>query len=137
MSPESIVAIIGGFIALSSIIGVIARKAPKKINKVKYVIKWRDLQKLCAHSETWSDAILKADSLLDEVLKKRRKTGSSMGERLVEAQHTFTNNDAVWVSHKLANNIRKYGDDKKLNEKNVKDSLIAYRQALRDLGALK
>jgi hypothetical protein len=54
---------------------------------------------------------------------------------MVSAQKQFTSNDAVWKAHKLANKIRTQ-DQPKLKENEVKESLIAYRQALRDLRAL-
>lgn len=58
-----------------------------------------------------------------------------MGERMVSAQKSFSANDAVWKAHKLANKLRQ-DTQTKLKENDVKDSLIAFRQALRDLGAL-
>jgi hypothetical protein len=76
-----------------------------------------------------------ADQLLDNVLKKRNKVGKTMGERMVSAQNDFSNNDAVWQAHKFANHIR-HTNDESLQETDVKAALIAFRQALRDLGAL-
>lgn len=136
MSPETIVAIVGGVIASIGLLFVIARKLPKRIKSPHYRRKWRELQRLCANKETWSNAIVEADNLLDEVLKKRRKSGKSMGERLVAAQKSFTNNDAVWKAHKLASKIASSEEDVKLKEKDVKEALVAFREALRDLGAV-
>ena len=72
---------------------------------------------------------------LDEVLKKRKVSGKTMGERMVSAQTKFSANDALWSAHKLANTIRQEGATK-ISEATVKDSLVAFRQALRDLRAL-
>jgi hypothetical protein len=135
MSPESIVAIVGLFLVIVSIIIIIARRLPKRLKAVHYTRKWRDIQKLCAVKNNWPQAILLSDELLNEVLRKKQKSGKTMGERMVSAQKSFTSNDAIWKAHKLANHIRTH-EPEKLKESDVKESLVAYRQALRDLGAL-
>lgn len=136
MSPETILAIIGGVLALSGTSFLLSRKLPKRIKAAHYRRKWRELQKMCGDKQTWPDAIVGADKLLDEVLKKRRKPGKKMGERLVAAQKNFTDNDALWKAHKLANHIASSEEEVKLKEDDVKNSLVAFRQALRDLRAL-
>jgi len=135
MSPETIVALAGGLLALFSLLLLIVRKLPKRLKATHYTRKWRDIQKLCADKSNWPQAILLSDLLLDEVLRKKRKDGKTMGERLVSAQKVFTDNEAVWKAHKLANHIRQNSTDK-LKESDVKDALVAFRQSLRDLGAL-
>lgn len=136
MSPERIVAFVGaGIIALTVIIFIV-KKLPKRVRKVQYVKKWRDIQKLCANKDDWSHAIVHADMLLEEILKKRKITGKTTGERMVNAQAKFSANDSIWQAHKLANSIRHEGA-KSLKEIEVKEALVAFRQALRDLGALK
>ncbi len=97
--------------------------------------KWHDLQVFCKDKTTWPNAIIDADKLLDEALKKKRFKGRSMGERLVQAQRMFTDNDGVWFGHKLRAKVETE-PDAKLKEKDVKDALLGIRQALKDLGAL-
>jgi len=135
MSPESLVAIGGVILVFASLVIIVLRKLPKRLKATHYTRKWRDIQKLCADKTNWPQAILLSDLLLDEVLRKKRKEGRSMGERLVSAQKVFTENEMVWKAHKLANHIRQHNSDK-LKESDVKNALVAYRQALRDLGAL-
>ena len=135
MTPETIVAIIGAVIAVLGVGFIIVRRLPKKIKRVHFTRKWREIQRMCRDKSNWQDVVLSADDLLDEALKKRKKPGKSMGERLVHTQKEFSNNDAVWQAHKLANKINQE-ESFTPNEKQVKDSLIAFRQALRDLGAL-
>jgi hypothetical protein len=135
MSPEAIVALVGGVLVIVSLLFVIIRKLPKRLKAPHYTRKWRDIQKLCADKSNWPQAILLSDLLLDEVLRKKRKEGKTMGERLVSAQKMLTENEAVWKAHKLANYIRAHSNGK-LKEADVKDALVAFRQALRDLGAL-
>jgi hypothetical protein len=135
MSPEAIVAIVGMVLVVLSMGILIARKLPKRLKAAHYTRKWRDIQRLCAEKSNWPQAILLSDELLNEVLRKKQKSGKTMGERMVSAQKQFTANDAVWKAHKLANKIRTQ-ESLRLKETEVKESLIAYRQALRDLGAL-
>jgi hypothetical protein len=135
MSPEAIVAIVGTIVVIGSILFVIFKKLPKRLKKAKYTRKWRDIQKLCADKSNWPQAILLSDEMLNLVLKKKQKSGRTMGERMVSAQKDFTSNDAVWKAHKFANRIRT-NEVADVKEQDVKDSLVAFRQALRDLGAL-
>lgn len=111
------------------------RRRPQTLDKIYFMKKWKELQKLCADKSTWSQAIISADSLLDEALKKKRLGGKSMGERLVKAQRVLTDNDGVWFGHKLHNKI---DAEPKFNVKegDVKTALLGIRQALKDLGAL-
>jgi hypothetical protein len=135
MSPEAIVAIIGMVLVVATMVFVLFRKLPKRLKATHYTRKWRDIQRLCSIEANWPQAILLSDELLNEVLRKKQKNGKTMGERMVSAQKIFTSNDAIWKAHKLANRIRT-SEPFKIKEAEVKNSLIAYRQALRDLGAL-
>ena len=107
-----------------------------KLNVDYFTNRWKELQKLCGDTHTWPLAIIDADNLLDEALKQRRTKGKTMGERLVTAQHSLTNNDAVWFAHKLRNKIV-HEEVKGLKQQDVKDALMGFRQALKDLGAIK
>lgn len=109
----------------------------RRIKPQKFKQKWLELQRLCASRENWPMAVITADKLLDEALKKKRLKGKSMGERLVAAQHQLTNNDGVWYSHNLAKKLLDKTVKVKLRESDVKKSLVGVRQALRDLGALR
>jgi hypothetical protein len=136
VSIEFIIAIIGGGLALFGIISFLAKRPPKDLDREYFTKKWNEVQKLLPKQETWGIAIINADNLLDEALKKRRFKGKTMGERMVSAQKTFTNNDLVWMAHKLRNKIV-HEVDVKLQQKDVQQALVGMRQALRDLGALK
>lgn len=135
MSPETIVIIIVVGVILLAIITGANKKLPKKLNQDYFVKKWRELQNNCATKQTWPLAIIEADKLLDEALKRRRFNGKTVGERMTSAQRLFTNNDALWFAHKLRNKLV-HEQNVKLREKDVKEALVGFRQALRDLGAL-
>jgi hypothetical protein len=58
-----------------------------------------------------------------------------MGERLVSAQRKLTNNDSIWAAHNLTKKVLDVPNTK-LTEAKVRAALVAYRQALIDIGAL-
>lgn len=116
----------------------IFRRKPKKLKVAHFTERWITLQRHCANRKTWPLAIIEADDLLDEALKKCRYKGKTPGERLVAAQHDLSSNDTVWVGHKLRNRLSQGEIDvRKLKKKDMVIALAGFRQALRDLGALE
>lgn len=111
------------------------RRKPSSLNREQFKQKWQAAQALCKNEETWPLAIINADKLLDEALKKLKYRGKTMGERLVAAQHEIQDNDTVWYGHKLRNKLV-HEDMQKLKKRNVMDALVGFRDALKDLGAL-
>lgn len=114
---------------------IFAVKRPKKLNVERFIASWKELQSYCRDKSTWGQAIIDADKLLNEALKRRKFKGKTMGERMVSAQRVFTNNDDMWFGHNLAKKL-KASADTKLKEPDVKTALQGFRQALRDIGAL-
>ena len=111
-------------------------KRPPKLNQAYFKTEWQELQKLLRNKERWDVALIQADKLFDIALKKNRFRGASMGERMVKAQKLFTDNDGAWLAHKLRKEVES-NPDFKLVEKDLKEALVALRQVLKDLGALK
>jgi len=114
--------------------GVFLRRRPSQINVDQFQEQWRDMQKLLASKETWKQAVVDADKLLDTVLKKKKFAGKTMGERLTKAQRLLSDNEGVWFGHKLRARIES-DPEAKLKESDVKQALMGIRQALKDLGA--
>lgn len=114
---------------------IVIRRRPRKIKQDYFQKRWQELQKLLKDKTAWSQAVITADKLLDEALKKKRFGGKGMGERLVKAQRILTDNDSVWFGHKLRSKLEQ-DPAHKLKEKEVKQALMGIRQALKDLGAL-
>ncbi len=139
MSPELKIAIVGTvIIVLTFVVGfgkLLIRRAPLRVKKSKYQKQWKQLQQFCKNKETWPDALLAADKLLDKALIKRGFKGKNMGERLVSAQREFSDNDGLWFGHKLAREVQE-NVETKLKEKDMKEALLGIGQALKDLGAL-
>jgi hypothetical protein len=127
----SVVAVLGALFA-----GFIWwRRRMRPLKTTPFQEKWQELQKLCRSKSTWAEAVINADSLLGEALKKKHVRGHNMGERMVKAQRLFTDNDGLWFAHKLRNKIDA-DPTIKLKESDVKQALVSFRQALKDLGAL-
>jgi hypothetical protein len=111
------------------------KRVPRKLKLKSFETKWKDLQILCKDKKMWPQVVVNADALLDGALRRRRFKGKTMGERMVSAQRSFTNNDAVWYAHNFSKKILALGTTR-LKESDVKAALVGFRQALRDLGAL-
>jgi hypothetical protein len=129
-------AAIVGLLLVVGLASWFAKKRFAKPDVKKFTERWNEAQKLCASKNTWPLAIINADKLLDDALKRTHYKGKTMGERLVAAQRDLSDNDSVWYAHKLRNKIvhEEYGD---LKKRDVQKVLMGFRQALRDLGALR
>jgi hypothetical protein len=114
----------------------IRRHRPRKLNNKRLNTRWTELQARCADKTEWHRAVVEADKLLDDVLKRRSYKGKTTGERLVHAQHKLSNNESVWFGHKLRNRIVQ-DDLKKISKQDTLEALSGFRQALKDLGALQ
>ena len=135
MSAELLIAVVGAAVALAGLVTFLIKRPKKALDRQHFRARWKELQRQCAKTETWALAVIQADSLLDEALKKKHFKGKTMGERLVSAQRSLTNNDGVWFGHKLRNQLV-HQTDVALREKDIKHALIGIGQALKDLGAL-
>ncbi len=114
------------------------RRRPRKLNQIHFTERWKELQAYCASRKTWPQAVIEGDALLDEALKRSRFKGKTTGERLVAAQHHLTDNEQVWLGHKLCNRLSQEEIDvRTLKKLEVASALTGFRQALRDLGALE
>jgi hypothetical protein len=136
VSLGTIISLGMGFIVLSIVSFFVYRRLPKRLKVDQYIGDWKELQAYCRDKATWPKALEEADHLLDSALKKRKYKGKSMGERMVSAQRTITDNDRLWFAHNLAKKV--IAEPKtRLKETDVKNALVGFRQALRDIGALQ
>lgn len=136
MSPEKIIFITSVLLALSSTVLLVYKKMPKKLKHDKFYDQWRNIQKRCSDRTQWKDAIVEADKLLDEALKKKKMKGNSMGERLVSAEKLIGKHEEVWFGHKLRKKLEE-NPDSNISKNDTKNALLGIGQALKDLGALK
>lgn len=135
MTFEMMVAIMLGLIVLLLIAAFFYKLMPKRTKKSSFQTKWKEIYQYCGKKDTWPTALDRADKLLDMALKRRRYKGKNMGERLVAAQKVFTDNDSIWIAHKLSVKLRDH-PKARLSEKQVKEALVSMRQGLKDLDVL-
>jgi hypothetical protein len=118
---------------------LISRFAPKpkrRLNQDYFQKRWLEiLQRVKSSEDGTVLAVIDADKLVDEALKKLHINGKTMGERLVAAQRKLTNNDSIWYAHKLRNRLV-HEPNIRLKKSEAQMALAGFRQALRDLGAL-
>ena len=107
----------------------------KSLNKEYFQTRWFELLMRVKTPEGMVLAVIDADKLLDEALKKKNFKGKTMGERLVSAQRSLTDNDAVWYAHKLRNRLV-HEPDVKLKKNEAQNALAGFKKGLMDLGAL-
>lgn len=129
-----IIVIVFGLLVLFILSRFIVHK-PKRLNQRYYQKKWLEILARVKTYDGMILAIIDADKLLDEALKKRSYRGKTMGERLVAAQHEISDNDAVWYAHKLRNRLV-HEPTIRLRKNEAKNALAGIRQGLKDLGAL-
>ncbi len=127
------------FIAGGILFAIISfsRHTPRQLKKDYYRSQWltieSQLKKEDIHSYTV--CIINADKLLDQALKERAVSGETMGERMKAFQSQWTNAQHIWAAHKIRNRIA-HEAGVSLDYMQVRRALSAFRQGLKDVGAL-
>lgn len=113
-----------------------SRKSPL-LYKAKYQAKWLAIENAVDKDmpASWHVAVMDADKLLDQALRDRRFGGKTMGERMKAAGKAWSNANHVWSAHKIRNQLA-HESDYKLSYDVTRRALVAFRQALKDLGAI-
>ncbi|MDP2641890.1 MAG: hypothetical protein Q8P21_01200 [bacterium] len=85
----------------------------------------------------WRLAIIEADVILEELLRKRGYTGDSVGEMLksVDKSDFLSLNDA-WEAHKVRNAIAHTGGNFQLNERETGRVIGLFEKVLKELKAV-
>jgi len=113
------------------------RNSPRTLNQDKYRSQWMSIETKFRKDEaiTFPMSIIEADKLLDQALRERGLAGKTMGERMKQRQGKWSNGNGVWAAHKLRNRIA-HEADFQVDYVRTKQALLAYKQALKDLGAI-
>jgi hypothetical protein len=127
-------AIVFGLVILY-LVSRFGRGLVQPMNRRYYDKRWSEILGRVKTQEGMTLAVIDADKLLDEALKRRGYKGKTMGERLVAAQRSLSNNDSVWFAHKLRNRLV-HEPNVRLRKNDAKNALAGIKQALKDLGAL-
>jgi len=113
------------------------RKGAKNLDVERYRTSWLTIEQQLVKSEESSFhlVVLNADKLLDQALRQRGYKGNTMGERMKSARDTWSSANNVWTAHKLRNRIA-HEPDVTVGYDNARRALSAYKQALKDVGAI-
>ena len=130
----AIVLILGGI--LLAVISM-SKGGRKYLDVEKYRVKWLAIEHSVQDGQeaTYHLALMNADKLLDHALKERGFSGNTMGERMKSAQKVWSNANHVWAAHKLRNQIA-HESDVKVSLDMTRRALAAFKQALKDVGAI-
>ncbi|HRQ87118.1 MAG TPA: hypothetical protein PLY16_03325 [Candidatus Saccharibacteria bacterium] len=134
---HTIILMLAGILIAGALLYIIISfaKRPSKLDVEKYRGQWLKIEKAFNKDDanTYSIAVLNADSLLDKALKDKGIAGTTMGERMKQA--SWSNADSVWAAHKLRNKIA-HEHDTKVEYRHARMALNSFKQALKDLGAI-
>ena len=128
------VLIFGGllFIVIS-----LAKNSPRTIDQDKYRSRWMSIETKLKRDDqnTHIVCVLDADKLLDQALRDRGLSGKTMAERMKQCQGKWTNGNGVWAAHILRNRLA-HETDVRIDYERARQALIAYKQGLKDMGAI-
>ena len=99
---------------------------------------WEEIQRLASSqiASDWNMAILRADALIDDILRERRTEGTNLPDRLKTlGSGTIPSIDKVLSAHHLRNIIAHEPLEQHTRE-TIAQALAAYEQALRELNLL-
>jgi len=130
----SAILIFGGL--LFAIISL-TKNSPRTFDQDKYRSRWMAIESRLKRDDenSYTVCILEADKLLDQSLRDRGLSGKTMAERMKQCQGKWTNGNGVWAAHKLRNRIA-HETDVKVDYDRARQALIAFKQGLKDMGAI-
>ena len=98
--------------------------------------RWDDIKRHLAspNSSDWKIAILEADGLLDDIMKRVGYEGAGLGERLkkIEPSDLNTLQDA-WEAHKVRNRIAHEAANFRLTKEETEKAIQLYEKVLKEL----
>ena len=130
----SAILIVGGL--LFAIISF-TKNSPKTLDVDKYRSRWLSIETQLKRDDQHSHTVcvLNADKLLDQALRDRGVSGKTMAERMKQYQGKWTNGNGIWAAHKVRNKLA-HEPDARIDYERARQALVAYKQALKDVGAI-
>lgn len=86
----------------------------------------------------WAVAIMEADKMLEDVLRKNNYPGDTIGEMLKSAggADQFLTLDAAWEAHKIRNKVAHGGNDFQLTDRETRRAITLFEQVFREFGVI-
>lgn len=115
----------------------LTRRAPSRIDVEKYRSRWLTIEQQLKRDEhsSYHMSVMNADKLLDQALQEKGIIGKTMADRMKQYQAKWSNANQVWSAHKLRNRIA-HEPDVQVSYDDARQSLRAFKQALKDVGAI-
>lgn len=115
----------------------ITRRSPRQLDVDKYRSRWLSIETSLKRDDENSHTlcVVNADKLLDQALRERGFGGKTMADRMKQCQGKWTNGNGVWAAHKLRNRLV-HETDARIDYERARQALIAYKQGLKDVGAI-
>lgn len=114
---------------------VVRFKEEEKLSKDR-VIKWKDIKdKINSDNiEDWKEAIIVADSILDDIYSRMGYKMDGLGEKLKNIEPSdFENLQDVWDGYKVRSRIAREGASFKISHEEAKSALAKYEKGLKEL----
>jgi hypothetical protein len=115
----------------------IAKNSPRELDVERYRCRWLLIETALSRNDASSHilCVINADKLIDQALRDRGISGKTMAERMKNCQGKWTNGNGLWAAHKVRNRLA-HETDASIDYERSKQALIAYKQGLKDLGAI-
>jgi len=115
----------------------IAKNSPRELDVERYRCRWLRIETALSRNDASSHilCVINADKLIDQALRDRGISGKTMAERMKNCQGKWTNGNGLWAAHKVRNRLA-HETDASIDYERSKQALIAYKQGLKDLGAI-
>ena len=113
------------------------KKGTSRLDVDKYRLRWLKIEQQLKRDEpsSYHLCVLEADKLVDLALRERGARGDTMGERMKNMKDVWSNRNAIWMAHKLRNQIA-HEHDVQVGYDDARRALAGFKQGLKDLGAI-
>ena len=82
----------------------------------------------------WKVAVIEADMLVDDVLRRMEYPGDTMGDRLKSiTKDQIRSLDSIWTAHKIRNRIV-HDPDIRMQHRDARDAIAGFESFLKDVG---
>ena len=96
--------------------------------------RWAQIEKRMAsnYSSDWKLAVIEADAIMDDLLKRMGYEGITMGDRLKQIEPSdFESLQAVWKAHKMRNIIA-HEPESAINKSEAEYAISLYKRGLEE-----
>jgi len=121
----------------SNNIPVIRKKIEEKTKSKSK--RWEQVERLMSGTSEaeWRAAVIEADALLEETVRKLGYGGETLGEMLKKADLSdIPSLDAAWAAHKIRNQIAHQGSSFMLTPREAKRVIGLYEKVFREIGVI-